>query len=271
MIEIEEFLERQMAVWPEVAARFEALKLVETKRVGDYCVQFNPARVVSTAAKVDAASIAARRCFLCCANRPPQQLALEWEDMEILVNPFPIFPGHLTIAAKAHTPQTMLGRTDQMRRLSRELPGYTIFFNGAQAGASAPDHMHFQAVPSRYMKPTSKAYTYRLAPAPFSPEEIDPLVNMVCVDGEITVIPRTKHRPDCYGQLLVSPASIDLCGTLIAVRRSDFDALNVSKVESIIREVTFQQPPVYVGLITADPTIAAEADGTTTVDGIVIG
>lgn len=271
MIEIEEFLERQMAVWPEVAARFEALRLVETKRVGDYCVQFNPARVVSTAAKVDAASIAARRCFLCGANRPPQQLALEWEDMEILVNPFPIFPGHLTIAAKAHTPQTMLGRTDQMRRLSRELPGYTIFFNGARAGASAPDHMHFQAVPSRYMEPTSMAYTYRLAPAPFSPEEIDPLVNMVCVDGEITVIPRTKHRPDCYGQLLVSPASIDLCGTLIAVRRSDFDALNASKVESIIREVTFQQPPVYVGLITADPTIIAEADGTTTVDGIVIG
>lgn len=271
MIEIEEFLERQMAVWPEVAARFEALRLVETKRVGDYCVQFNPARVVSTAAKVDAASIAARRCFLCGANRPPQQLALEWEDMEILVNPFPIFPGHLTIAAKAHAPQTMLGRTDQMRRLSRELPGYTIFFNGARAGASAPDHIHFQAVPSRFMKPTSMAYTYRLAPAPFSPEEIDPLVNMVCVDGEITVIPRTKHRPDCYGQLLVSPASIDLCGTLIAVRRSDFDALNASKVESIIREVTFQQPPVYVGLITADPTITAEADGTTTVDGIVIG
>lgn len=271
MIDIDGFFRNQLQQWPEVAERFAALDNVETKRVGDYTVQFNPARAVSTAAKVDAASIAARPCFLCRANRPKQQLALEWEDLEILVNPFPIFPGHLTIAAKAHTPQTLLGRSEQMRRLSRELSGYTIFFNGARSGASAPDHMHFQAVPSSYMRPTSFAYTYRLAPAPFSPEEIDPMVNMVCTDGEITVIPRTKHRPDCYGRLLVSPASIDLCGTLIAVRRSDFEALDAATIESVIREVTFQQPPVYVGLITSDPQVTVEPDGTATVDGIVIG
>lgn len=271
MIDIDGFFERQLRLWPEVAARFAALNNVEIKRVGDYTVQFNPARAVSTAAKVDAASIAARPCFLCAANRPAQQLALEWEDMEILVNPFPIFPGHLTIAAKNHSPQSLLGRAAQMRRLSRELPGYTIFFNGAKSGASAPDHMHFQAVPSRYMKPTSMAYTYELPEAEFSPEEIDPMVNMVCTDGVITVIPRTKHRPDCYGELLVSPASIDLCGTLIAVRCSDFDALNAERVERIIREVTFQQPPVYVGLITSNPEITANEDGTTTVNGIIIG
>ncbi|MDE7334998.1 MAG: DUF4922 domain-containing protein, partial [Muribaculaceae bacterium] len=271
MIDIDGFFERQLREWPEVAERYEALNLVETKRVGGYNVQFNPARAVSTAAKVDAASIAARPCFLCAENRPALQRALEWEDMEILVNPFPIFPGHLTIAAKNHTSQSMLGRADQMRRLSREMPGYTIFFNGAKSGASAPDHMHFQAVPSRYMKPTSVAYTYELPEAEFSPEEIDPMVNMVCTDGVITVIPRTKHRPDCYGELLVSPASIDLCGTLIAVRRSDFDALDAARVEQIIREVTFQEPPVYVGLITSEPEIEANPDGTTTVNGIVIG
>ncbi len=271
MIDVEGFFEEQLRVWPEVAERFEALGCVETKRVGDYTVQFNPARAVSTAAKVDAASIATRPCFLCAANRPAQQLAIEWEDMEILVNPFPIFPGHLTIAAKAHVPQSLLGRAAQMRRLSRALPGYTVFFNGAKSGASAPDHMHFQAVPSRYMNPTSMAYTYELPEADFSAEEIDPMVNMVCTDGIITVIPRTKHRPDCYGELLVSPASIDLCGTLIAVRRSDFDALDAGRVEQIIREVTFQQPPVYVGLITSEPTARANPDGTTTVDGIVIG
>ncbi|MDE6513611.1 MAG: DUF4922 domain-containing protein [Muribaculaceae bacterium] len=270
-MDIDGFFERQLSEWPEVAERYEALNRVETKRVGDYNVQFNPARAVSTAAKVDAASIAARPCFLCAENRPAVQLALEWEDMEILVNPFPIFPGHLTIAAKNHTPQSMLGRADQMRRLSREMPGYTIFFNGAKSGASAPDHMHFQAVPSRYMKPTSMAYTYELPEAEFSPEEIDSMVNMVCTDGVITVIPRTKHRPDCYGDLLVSPASIDLCGTLIAVRRSDFDALDAARVEQIIREVTFQEPPVYVGLITSEPEIEANPDGTTTVNGIVIG
>lgn len=270
-MKIAEFFEEQLRRWPEVAQRFEALNRVETKRAGGYRVQFNPERVRSTAAKVDAEAIAARPCFLCRANRPAQQMALEWEDLEILVNPFPIFPGHLTIAARCHTPQTLLGRTEQMRRLSRELPGYTVFFNGAKSGASAPDHFHFQAVPSQYMQSADFAYTYVLEPADFSAEEIDPMANMVCTEGVITVIPRRKHRPDCYGQLLVSPASIDLCGTLIAVRRQDFDALDAQRVEMIIREVTFQEPPVYVGLITQGPEVVQLEDATTEVRGIVIG
>ncbi|MDE6366890.1 MAG: DUF4922 domain-containing protein, partial [Muribaculaceae bacterium] len=160
MIDINAFIERQLREWPEAAARFEALDHVKCKTVGGYNVQFNPARAVSTAAKTDAASIARRPCFLCDANRPQQQLHIEWEDLQILVNPYPIFPGHLTIAAKKHQPQTMLGRAAQMRRLSRELPGYTVFFNGAKCGASAPDHFHFQAVPSRYMRIARRYYSY---------------------------------------------------------------------------------------------------------------
>lgn len=271
MIDVEEFVSRQLSVWPEAAARFDALKSVEIKTVGGYDVQFNPARAVSTAAKTDARSIAARPCFLCKANRPAEQMHLDWEDMEILVNPFPIFPGHLTIAAKTHQPQSMLGRAGQMRRLSRALPGYTVFFNGARCGASAPDHMHFQAVPSRYMHIPGRFYSYTLPEAPFSPEEIDPMVNLVCTDGVITVIPRPKHRPDCYGELQVSPASIDLCGTLIAVRREDFGRLDAERVDAIIKEVTFQQPPVYVGLIANEPTVTVNDDSTVTVEGIVIG
>ncbi len=271
MIDIDVFFKQQLQVWPAVRERFEGLANVEVKRVGDYKVQYNPARAVSTAARVDAASIATRPCFLCRKNRPSEQISMEWEDLEILVNPFPIFPGHLTIAAREHIPQTLLGRTEQMRRLSMALPGYTVFFNGAKSGASAPDHFHFQAVPSKYMLPTAFAYTYKLEPANFSPEEIDPMVNMVCTDGVITVIPRRCHRPECYGQLLVSPACIDLCGTLITVRRIDFEALDESRVESIIREVTFQEPPVYVGLITSDPVTTALPDGTTIVEGVVIG
>lgn len=271
MIDIEEFFRRQLEAWPVVRERFEALSKVEVRRVGDYKVQFNPARAVSTAAKVDAASIAARPCFLCKKNRPAEQIALEWEDLEILVNPFPIFPGHLTIAAKEHVPQTLIGRADQMRRLSRDLPSYTVFFNGAKSGASAPDHFHFQAVPSEYMSPTTFAHTYELGPADFSPEEIDPMVNMICKKGVITVIPRSRHRPECYGELLVSPASIDLCGTLITVRRSDFDALNAKRVEAIIREVTCHEPQVYVGLITDNAVVTPNSDGTTTVEGVVIG
>lgn len=271
MIDIDGFFQRQLQQWPVVAERYDALNRVEVKRVGNYKVQFNPARAVSTAAKVDAASIAARPCFLCKKNRPVEQLALDWEDLEILVNPFPIFPGHMTIAAKEHIPQTLLRRTEQMRRLSRALPGYTVFFNGAKSGASAPDHFHFQAVPSEYMSPTTFAYTYGLEPAEFSPEEIDPMMNMVCTDGIITVIPRSRHRPECYGELLVSPASIDLCGTLITIRRSDFEMIDEKRLEAIIREVTFQEPPVYVGLLTSNPVVTGNPDGTTTVDGVVIG
>lgn len=271
MIDLSSFFERQFQLWPEVALRFKALDDVEIKEVGGYKVQFNPARAVSTAAKVDSASIAARPCFLCSANRPDCQIALPWEDMEILINPFPIFPGHLTIAAKNHVQQSLLGRTEQMRRLSKELPGYTIFYNGAKCGASAPDHMHFQAVPSRYMRIPQRFFTYRLVPAEFCAEEIDPMINAVCTDGEITIIPRVKHRPDCYGDLLISPAAIDLSGTLISVRREDFQRLNAENVDAILREVTFSQPPVYVGLITEFPVITRESDGSTSIDGIIIG
>ncbi len=271
MLNIEEFISRQLAIWPEVAARFEALNQVETKTVGGYRVQFNPARAVSTAAKVDAASIAARPCFLCAENRPKEQLSIPWEDLEILINPFPIFPGHLTIAACEHIPQSMLGRAAQMRRLSRELHGYTVFFNGAHCGASAPDHMHFQAVPSHFLRIPKRVYTYTLPEEDFPAEEIDPMVNMLCTDGVITVIPRYKHRPDCYGDLLVSPAAIDLAGTLIAVRREDFDRLDADKVDAILREVTYQEPVLYVGLHTFSPEVTVNADRTTTVSGIIIG
>lgn len=271
MIDITGFISHQLAAWPEVATRFEALAEVESKIVGGYGVQFNPARTVSTTARTDAASIAARPCFLCRANRPPQQMAIGWEDLEILINPYPIFPGHLTIAAVTHGPQTMAGRVEQMRRLSRELSGYTVFFNGAKCGASAPDHFHFQAVPSRYMRIPHRFYTYELPMADFSPEEIDPMVNMVCTDGVITVIPRAAHRPACYADLRVSPAAIDLCGTLITVRREDFDRLDAAKVNDILREVTFNQPPVYVGLVTDCPSTTNDGNGITTVEGMVIG
>ncbi len=269
--EIDDFIKRQLALWPEAARRYEELGRVEVKDAGGYRVQFNPARAVSTAAKVDAASIAARPCFLCGANRPPEQIALEWEDLEILLNPFPVFPGHLTIPARNHTPQSMRGRVGQMRRLSRALPGYTVFFNGAKCGASAPDHFHFQAVPTRYIQIPCRFYSYVLPEAEFSAEELDPMVNMYCTDGVVTVIPRTRHRPECYGELIVSPAAIDLAGTLITVRREDFERLDAARVDAILREVTFAEPPVYVGLIAERPEVTELAGGVTEVSGMVIG
>lgn len=272
MLNIDDFIRRQFEAWPEVAERFEALKHVQTKEVAGYRVQFNPARAISTNAKVDAASIASRPCFLCAGNRPKQQLKIDWEDLEILINPYPIFPGHLTIAAKEHIPQSMRGRVEQMRRLSRELPGYTIFFNGAKCGASAPDHMHFQAVPSRFMRIPKRFYTYTLPRADFWIEEIDPMVNLVCTDEVVTVIPRRKHRPDCYPDIHISPAAIDLCGTLISVNEREFNEyIDESLIDTILKEVTFRDPPIYVGLHTVTPEITPMPDGSSIVAGIVIG
>lgn len=274
-MKIQEFIEEQLGRWPVVAERFRALEGVETKVVAlpgagmDYRVQFNPARAVSTRAKVDAAAIAARPCFLCAKNRPPEQIAMPWEDLEILVNPFPIFPGHLTIAAREHQPQSLRGRMEQMKRLSRALPGYTIFFNGAKAGASAPDHFHFQAVPSEYMHVGGPYQSYELTCE--GAETVDEMINAVCTDGVLTVIPRRRHRPACYDEIGVSPAAIDLCGTLIAVSREDFEALTGAKVEQILREVTEQEPQLYVGL-TGDATeFSTDADGIHTVEGVRIG
>lgn len=56
------------------AGNFAALANVEVKEFDldgmHFKVQFNPARIVSSGAKVDAAAIKARKCFLCDENRP---------------------------------------------------------------------------------------------------------------------------------------------------------------------------------------------------------
>lgn len=138
------------------AANFEALKGVEVKELDvpgmHIKVQFNPARMVSSAAKVDAASLKARKCFLCDANRPAEQSGMPWgERYTILINPFPIFPRHLTIPDNSHTDQLIAGRAADMFELAADLEGYTVFYNGPRCGASAPDHMHFQAGNSDFL------------------------------------------------------------------------------------------------------------------------
>lgn len=149
-MKIQEFIDAQLAAWPMARGNFEALKGVETKEFDldgmHFKVQFNPARIVSSGAKVDAASLAARPCFLCGKNRPAEQIGLDRaEGYTVLINPFPIFPRHLTVPEKAHTPQKIEGRMADMIKLASELEGYTVFYNGPRCGASAPDHMHFQA------------------------------------------------------------------------------------------------------------------------------
>lgn len=128
---------------------YQALGRTERRSMllGDLTVgiQHNPARIVSTAAKTDAKTLAERPCFLCKKNRPPQQVGIEIaEGWELLLNPFPIFPTHFTIVSKEHKPQE--GFPLDMVTMAERLPGHTVFFNGKQAGASCPDHLHCQAV-----------------------------------------------------------------------------------------------------------------------------
>ena len=154
--QINDFINAQIAEWPTAAGNFEALKGVKVKEVAlpgwTVKVQLNPARIVSSAAKVDAKSLKERKCFLCAQNRPDVQRGISWGDKyTILINPFPIFPRHLTIPDDGHVDQLIEGRIADMMRLAQQLDEYTVFYNGPRCGASAPDHMHFQAGNSDFL------------------------------------------------------------------------------------------------------------------------
>lgn len=145
-----ELIRNQINEWDLAAKNYSGLRKVKIKTFdfGHYHidVQFNPERIVSSAAKVDALSIEMRPCFLCQKNLPAQQRGLIVDDQYmVLVNPFPIFPEHLTIPNVMHTDQRISGNFDSMLNLASRLEDFIIFYNGPKCGASAPDHLHFQA------------------------------------------------------------------------------------------------------------------------------
>ena len=144
------FFEEQLQAWPDAKQRFNDLKGVLLKAVTcagiPFYVQCNPARLVSTSAKIDKAALAQRPFFLCEKNRPEVQTQMPiGNDFELLVNPFPILPLHFTIPAKMHQPQLIREHYDKMRQLLDRFEQLTVFYNGPKCGASAPDHMHLQA------------------------------------------------------------------------------------------------------------------------------
>ena len=147
---IDRLITRQLRDWDEARRNYAALDLVDTRelRLGESIIrlQYNPERRRSTTAATDKRSLARRKCFLCTDNQPVKQKALLWGDhYKIQVNPYPIFTRHLTIADLRHLPQRLQHRVGDMLRLAQDLPRFVIFYNGPQCGASAPDHMHFQA------------------------------------------------------------------------------------------------------------------------------
>jgi hypothetical protein len=144
-------LQQQKGVWDMLRTGYDTLQSVRTKvhDFGDFQikVQFNAGRMISTSAKVDAASIKERKCFLCTENLPPTQRGIPCAgDYLVLCNPFPIFPEHFTISSLHHTPQLIHDSFRSLVQLTRELGArYTVLYNGPRCGASAPDHLHFQA------------------------------------------------------------------------------------------------------------------------------
>lgn len=289
---IEDFIDKQLAAWPLARANYDALTNIETKELTfggmTFRVQFNPARIISTAAKIDKNSLEKRPCFLCSANRPKEQEGVPFGGRyTILVNPYPIFPRHLTIAEETHIPQKIDGRVEDMVRLAESLPGYTVFYNGPKCGASAPDHFHFQAGNSDFLpihhdlenahkkciineeraqlfavdslplklfiidaidsEAAATLFQKLYRALPTVPGHDEPMMNLLCQrisdkKTRLIIIPRKAHRPSFYGtegdgQMLISPASVDLGGVFITPRREDFVRFDKRTIQRLFDEL----------------------------------
>lgn len=294
-----QFFNNQLSTWSLARTNFEGLKTVQTKSFsfGDFevRVQFNPARIVSSGAKVDAKTIAERTCFLCVANRPEVQTGIDFGDYEILVNPFPIFPEHFTIPRKEHVDQQIRPYFADMLALAKVMDDYLLFYNGPRCGASAPDHMHFQAGSKGFLPlvndyfrlknshtdllvSTDKMQLFQmknylrsvycietnheqsaidafeklyssLTSISLGREdegEVEPLMNVVCLYEDqkwyIWVLPRKAFRPWQYTaegdkQLLVSPATVEMCGIFITPIAEHFERITKKDIESILEQV----------------------------------
>ncbi len=338
---LQRFFNRQLELWDATRQRYSDLQNIQTKDLGDLRLQFNPARIVSTGASIDKATLAKRPCFLCRDNRPTEQISKPLytkngeQELEILVNPFPILPQHFTIPLMRHEPQAIYAHFTAIRQLLHQHPSLMVFYNGPLCGASAPDHLHLQAgtsgiVPLQTMMPRLmrnmrtiatcgegediSLLTDYVVPAfvirshhgenerklfrrlyrimqdlqPKDAQLTEPMMNIVAWrqdDEQITVVlPRRKHRPNCYyaegaEQAIVSPGALDMAGLIITPRQEDFNSITAERATSILQEVSItreeaekiaealselpvsntkpsfkytQQPNVKVGIVSAD-------------------
>jgi ATP adenylyltransferase/5',5'''-P-1,P-4-tetraphosphate phosphorylase II len=268
--EVGQLFEEQLNNWNLARNNYKALERVREKTLDvnghRYKVQFNPARIVSSAAKVDPESIRERKCFLCRDNRPVEQKGIPFkEQYTILINPYPIFPQHLTIPALEHTPQLIASRLDDMLDLARQLDDSVVFYNGPKCGASAPDHFHFQAgnkgflpiendrswehvirIESENKQDILDRFQQNYDALPLQPDDIEPMLNLLAWYGNgkwtTCLFPRKKHRPACYSaegdaNLLISPASVDMGGVFITPLEKDFEKITAKDIAKILDEV----------------------------------
>jgi len=286
--------EEQKVNWPLMKSNWDKLVDVRLKQFDfdgfSIRIQCNPRRIVSSAAKVDRASIKNRSCFLCMKNRVEEQNNLHFgKDYEILCNPFPIFKEHFTIARTSHTLQVIEPEFSSFLDISKELPNLVVFYNAPSCGASAPDHMHFQAgnlglmpldteledLKRRYGKslsvdpeihiravddglrrfvvmesitqePLKKAFNV-LFGFMKNLQDQEPMINMLSYyrnKWQIILFPRELHRPWQYFEegeknILLSPASVDMGGTLITPMEKDFEKITRDDIRDIFSQVSF--------------------------------
>ncbi len=159
-------LEEQKKHWADLSKNYNSISNVEIKsfRFGGFTirVQHNPGRFLSSSANVDSESIKERKCFLCSSNLyEDQKTILYKEDFLILVNPFPIFPEHFTIAHLNHIPQKISGWFGKMLSTSKDFLKYAVIYNGPECGASAPDHLHFQAGTKEFLSINDEFHSFK--------------------------------------------------------------------------------------------------------------
>lgn len=298
---ISDLFTAQLTEWELAGTNYRQLEKVRTRHLTfsgfEVLIQFNPERMVSSAAKVDAKSIGARPCFLCEKNRPPQQRGLRFvSDFTVLVNPYPIFSRHLTIPSDEHTDQRIRYNFGKMLSLAEALTDYVIFYNGPQCGASAPDHFHFQAGNKGFMPVEKDFSSGKFAIHEFTrrgtevwgwrdylrgiislkgterepletmfhkfferfsalqPDKPEPMMNILVYKTEkfwiVHIIPRKQHRPSQFfaegsGQILISPASVDLGGVVITPREEDFSKINAGDMSDIFRQVCYMDEELH--------------------------
>lgn len=273
--DISTFINKQLELWPLAKNNFNNLDGIERKPfkvlgLKGY-VQFNPARAVSNLAKVDSQSIKQRQCFLCSQNRPAEQITLDLiPGWKLLLNPYPILKNHLTIVGEKHLPQEFLPVPAVM--MAAQLPEMTLFYNDDGAGASAPDHRHFQAV-KKFDLPLIELIDNNFGNQdiinnlPFYLETGEVKVNSSCDLIRMStkyskyplnaffwlsslnriryiLIPRKTHRPTCYFadppfRRAISPGAIDMAGILVTPIREDYDLISENEIMEIYNQVGF--------------------------------
>ena len=287
-VQIDALLADQRAHWPMFRDGEDALGQIETRVLerdgARVVVQANPGRSASVNARVDAASVAARPCFLCPKNMPPEERGVAFNDLVLCPNPHPIVRCHLTIPSREHRPQRLQGRVGDMLALARAVgPELFVVYNGPQCGASAPDHFHFQAgsvrgIPLLEEQGTSGEEVLALASfgrlllvirgeQAARAEELltralgelpcvngEPLVNVAAVYREgryvVFLVPRSQHRPECYWaaepqRISVSPATLEMMGILVVADIDHFDRIDGEVAQRVFEEVCLGDDEIY--------------------------